>query len=170
MNKLFDIIIKNIDRIKSKINDIELEKQELSGNIIENKIDRLNLSETFDLSRIRYDLGIKLKNDNLVKIDSKLLEIDREGNLYFISVSNPKEKELIGKAEDCLYEFDLYNEEWKKVDLVRMLSTTNFTIKGSKLKEISKAILENKGLELYSDINKNRKLGGVELYEQRINY
>ena len=26
MNKLFDIIIKNIDRIKSKINDIELEK------------------------------------------------------------------------------------------------------------------------------------------------
>ena len=157
MNKIFDIIIKNIDRIKSKINDIELEKQELSGNIIENKIDRLNLSETFDLSRIRYDLGIKLKNDNLVKIDSKLLEIDREGNLYFISAINQKEKELIGKAENCLYEFDLYNEEWKKVDLVRMLSTTNFTIKGSKLKEINKAILENKGLELYYNINKNKE-------------
>ena len=67
MNKLFDIIIKNIDRIKSKINDIELEKQELSGNIIENKNKRLNLSETFDISRIRYDYGIKLKNDNLVR-------------------------------------------------------------------------------------------------------
>ena len=57
------------------------------------------------------------------------------------------------------------NEEWKKADLVRMLSTTNFTIKGSKLKEINKAILENKGLELYYNINKNRKIGGLNLYE-----
>lgn len=165
MNKLFDIIIKNIDRIKSKINDIELEKQELSGNIIENKNKRLNLSETFDISRIRYDYGIKLKNDNLVRMNSKLLEIDTDGNLYFLNVNNPKEKEIIGKVENCLYEFDIFNEEWKKADIVRILSSTNFVIKGSKLKELSKAILENKGLELYSNINKNRKLGGLNLYE-----
>ena len=43
------------------MDEIELEKQQLSGNVIKNKIDRLNLSETFDLSRIRYDYGIKLK-------------------------------------------------------------------------------------------------------------
>lgn len=165
MNKLFDIIIKNIDRIKSKINDIELEKQELSGNIIENKNKRLNLSETFDISRIRYDYGIKLKNDNLVRMNSKLLEIDTDGNLYFLNVNNPKEKEIIGKVENCLYEFDIFNEEWKKADIVRILSSTNFEIKGSKLKELNKAILENKGLELYSNINKNRKLGGLNLYE-----
>lgn len=165
MNNLFSIIIKMFDKIKSKINDMELEKQQLSGNFIENKVDRLNLSETFDLSRIRYDFGIKLRNDSLVKIDSKLLEIDREGNLYFISVNNPKEKELIGKAEICLYEFDLLNEEWKKADLIRMLSTTNFTIRCNKLKEISKAILENRGQELFSNINKNRKIGGLYLNE-----
>ena len=165
MNKLFDIIAKNINRIKSKMDEIELEKQQLSGNVIKNKIDRLNLSETFDLSRIRYDYGIKLKNDNLIRIDSKLLEIDSDGNLYFINASNPNEKEVIRKAEICLYEFDILNEEWKKADLVRMLSTTNFTIKGSKLKEINKAILENKGLELYYNINKNRKIGGLNLYE-----
>ena len=165
MNKIFDIIINNIDRIKSKINDIELEKQELSGNIIENKNKSLNLSETFDISRIRYDYGIKLKNDSLVRMNSKLLEIDTDGNLYFLNVSNPKEKEIIGKVENCLYEFDIFKEEWKKADIVRILSSTNFTIKGSKLKEISKAILENKGLEIYSDINKNRKLGGLNLYE-----
>lgn len=165
MNKLFDIIIKNIDRIKSKINDIELEKQELTGNIIENKNKRLNLSETFDISRIRYDYGIKLKNDNLVRMNSKLLEIDTDGNLYFLNVNNPKEKEIIGKVENCLYEFDIFNEEWKKADIVRILSSTNFAIKGSKLKELNKAILENKGLELYSNINKNRKLGGLNLYE-----
>ena len=165
MNKLFDIIAKNINRIKSKMDEIELEKQQLSGNVIKNKIDRLNLSETFDLSRIRYDYGIKLKNDNLIRIDSKLLEIDSDGNLYFINASNPNEKEVIGKAEICLYEFDILNEKWKKADLVRMLSTTNFTIKGSKLKEINKAILENKGLELYYNINKNRKIGGLNLYE-----
>lgn len=165
MNKLFDIIAKNINRIKSKMDEIELEKQQLSGNVIKNKIDRLNLSETFDLSRIRYDYGIKLKNDNLIRIDSKLLEIDSDGNLYFINASNPNEKEVIGKAEICLYEFDILNEEWKKANLVRMLSTTNFTIKGSKLKEINKAILENKGLELYYNINKNRKIGGLNLYE-----
>ena len=47
------------------MDEIELEKQQLSGNVIKNKIDRLNLSETFDLSRIRYDYGIKLKNDNV---------------------------------------------------------------------------------------------------------
>jgi len=169
LNKLFDIIIKNIDRIKSKINDIELEKQELSGNIIENKNKRLNLSETFDISRIRYDYGIKLKNDNLVRMNSKLLEIDTDGNLYFLNVNNPKEKEIIGKVENCLYEFDIFNEEWKKADIVRILSSTNFAIKGSKLKELSKAILENKGLELYSNINKNRKLGGLNLYEWWIN-
>lgn len=165
MNRFFDIIIKMFDRIKSRINDIELEKQQLSGKILENKVDRLNLSETFDLSRIRYDYGIKLKNDNLVRMNSKLLEIDREGNLYFINISNLKEKEIIGKVDNCLYEFDLLNEEWKKADIVRILSNTNFAIKGSKLKEISKAIFENNGLELYSDINKNRKLGGLNLYE-----
>ena len=143
MNKLFDIIIKNIDRIKSKINDIELEKQELSGNIIENKNKRLNLSETFDISRIRYDYGIKLKNDNLVRMNSKLLEIDTDGNLYFLNVNNPKEKEIIGKVENCLYEFDIFDEEWKKADIVRILSSTNFAIKGSKLKELSKAILHS---------------------------
>ena len=165
MNRFFDIIIKMFDRIKSRINDIELEKQQLSGKILENKVDRLNLSETFDLSRIRYDYGIKLKNDNLVRMNSKLLEIDREGNLYFINISNPKEKEIIGKVDNCLYEFDLLNEEWKKADIVRILSNTDIAIKGSKLKEISKAIFENNGLELYSDINKNRKLGGLNLYE-----
>lgn len=165
MNKIFDIIIKNIDKIKSKIKDIEVEKQQLSGKIIENKINRLNLSETFDLSRIRYDYGIKLKNDNLVRMNSKLLEIDREGNLYFLNVSNQNEKEVIGNVENCLYEFDLLNEEWKKADIVRMLSNTNFTIKGSKLKETSKSILENNELELYSNIYKNRKMRGLNLYE-----
>lgn len=165
MNKIFDIIIKNINNVKSKIKDIELEKMQLSGKIIENKQERLNLAETFDLSRIRYDYGIKLRNDNLVRINSKLLELDREGNLYFLNASNPKEKEIIGKAENCLYEFDIFKEEWKKDDIVRILSSTNFAIKGSKLKEISKAILENNSLELYSNINKNRKLGGLNLYE-----
>lgn len=165
MNKIFDIIIKNVDMIKSKIKDIEIEKQQLSGKIIDNKSERLNLSETFDLSRIRYDYGIKLKNDNLVRMNSKLLEIDRDGNLYFLNISNPNEKEVIGKVENCLYEFDLLNEEWKKADIVRILSNTNFTIKGSKLKEISKAILENNELELYSNINKNRRTGGLNLYE-----
>jgi len=165
LNKIFDIIIKNIDNVKSKIKDIELEKMQLSGKIIENKQERLNLAETFDLSRIRYDYGIKLRNDNLVRINSKLLELDREGNLYFLNASNPKEKEIIGKVENCLYEFDIFNEEWKKADIVRILSSTNFAIKGSKLKEISKAILENNSLELYSNINKNRKLGGLNLYE-----
>ena len=149
MNKIFDIIIKNINNVKSKIKDIELEKMQLSGKIIENKQERLNLAETFDLSRIRYDYGIKL----------------RKGNLYFLNASNPKEKEIIGKAENCLYEFDIFKEEWKKADIVRILSSTNFAIKGSKLKEISKAILENNSLELYSNINKNRKLGGLNLYE-----
>jgi hypothetical protein len=153
--------------IKSKIESIEEEKQELSGNTIENTIDKLNLSETFDISRIRYDYGIKLKNDNLVKVNSKLLEIDKDGNLYFLN-DNPKEKIEVGKVEDCLYEFDLYNEEWKKADIVRILSCTNFVIKGSKLKEISKAILENRGLEFYTSINKNKnniKFGGLSIYE-----
>ena len=104
-NKIFDIIIKNINNVKSKIKDIELEKMQLSGKIIENKQERLNLAETFDLSRIRYDYGIKLRNDNLVRINSKLLELDREGNLYFLNASNPKEKEIIGKAENCFTYF-----------------------------------------------------------------
>ena len=167
MKSFINICINLFNNIKSKINDIELEKQELSGNVIKNTIERLNLSETFDLSRIRYDYGIKLKNDNLVKVNSELLEIDKDGNLYFLNY-NPKEKIEVGKAEDCLYEFDLYKEEWKKADIVRILSYTNFVIKGSKLNEISKAILENKGIELYSNINKNRsnlKFGGLSLYE-----
>lgn len=158
-------VIKILNNIKSKIKSIELEKQELSGNIIENKVDRLNLSETFDIGRIRYDYGIKLKNDNLVRMNSKLLEIDTDGNLYFLNVSNRKEKLKIGKVEDCLYEFDLFNEEWRKADIVRILSCTNFVIRGSKLKEISKALLENRGIDLYSNINKNRKFGGLSLYE-----
>lgn len=165
MNILLDIIIQKINKMKSKINQIELEKQELSGKIVRNNVDRLNLSETFDLSRIRYDYGIKLKNDSLVKIDSKLLEVDKEGNLYFLNVSNPSEKEVVGKVEDCLYEYDLFNEEWKKADIVRILSSTNFTVQCSKLKEISKAILENRDIELYSNINKNRNIGGLKLYK-----
>lgn len=166
-----NLIIKKIQclykYIKSKIESIETEKQQLSGNIIENTVDELNLSETFDMSRIRYDYGIKLKNDTLVKVNSDLLEIDKEGNLYFLN-DNPKEKIEVGKVEDCLYEFDLYNEEWKKADIVRILSCTDFVIKGSKIKEISKAILENRGLELYTSINKNRKSiksGGLSIYE-----
>ena len=154
-------------QIKLKIEESEEEKKQLSGNIVKNTVDTLNLSETFDISRIRYDYGIKLKNDSLVKVNSELLEIDQEGNLYFLN-ENPKEKIEVGKVEDCLYEFDLYNEEWKKADIVCILSCTNFIIKGSKLKEISKAILENKGIEFYSNINKNKsniKLGGLSIYE-----
>lgn len=167
MNKMLNLCVRVLDNIKSKIKSIELEKQELSGNVIENATDRFNLSETFDISRIRYDYGIKLKNDNLVKVNSKLLEIDKDGNLYFLN-DNPKEKIEVGKVEDCLYEFDLYNEEWKKADIVRILSCTNFVIKGSKLKEISQAILENRGLEFYTSINNNKnniKFGGLSIYE-----
>ena len=151
--------MRTFNSIKSKINDIELEKLQLSGNIIENKVDRLNLSETFDFSRIRYDFGIKLKNDNLVKVNSKLLEIDVDGNLYFLNIANLKEKIKIGKVEECLYEFDLFNQEWKKANIVRILSSTNFFIKNSKQKEIS----ENRSIELYSNINKNIKFGGLSL-------
>ena len=42
MNKIFDIIIKNINNVKSKIKDIELEKMQLSGKIIENKQDNMS--------------------------------------------------------------------------------------------------------------------------------
>ena len=63
MNKVLSWCMQTFDNIKSKINDIELEKLQLSGKIVENTVDRLNLSETFDFSRIRYDFGIKLKND-----------------------------------------------------------------------------------------------------------
>lgn len=167
MNTFTKICKEMLDSIKYKIKSIELEKQELSGNIIKNTKARLNLSETFDISRIRYDYGIKLKNDNIVKINSKLLEIDTDGNLYFLDINNNK-KNKIGKVEQCLYEFDLYNEEWKKADIVRILSCTNFVVKGSKLKEISRAVLENNSIELYSNINKNRnniKFGGLSLYE-----
>lgn len=163
MNKVLNWCMQTFDNIKSKINDIELEKLQLSGKIVENKVDRLNLSETFDFNRIRYDFGIKLKNDNLVKVNSKLLEIDVDGNLYFLNIANLKEKIKIGKVEDCLYEFDLFKQEWKKADIVRILGNTNFVIKGSKLKEISKEILENRSIELYSSINKNSKFGGLSL-------
>lgn len=158
-----NVIIRFIHSIKSKINDIEFEKQQLSGKIIENKVNRLNLSETFDISRIKYDFGIKLKNDSLVKVNSKLLEIDTDGNLYFLNINNLKEKQKVGKVEDCLYEFDLFKQEWKKADIVRILGNTNFVIKGSKLKEIRKMILENRSIEIYSDINKNGKIGGLSL-------
>ena len=163
MSKCFNWCIQIFNNIKSKINDIEFEKQQLSGKIIENKVNRLNLSETFDISRIKYDFGIKLKNDSLVKVNSKLLEIDTDGNLYFLNINNLKEKQKVGKVEDCLYEFDLFKQEWKKADIVRILGNTNFVIKGSKLKEIRKMILENRSIEIYSDINKNGKLGGLSL-------
>lgn len=163
MNKFLNWCIQIFNNIKLKINDIEFEKQQLSGKIIENKVNRLNLSETFDLSRIKYDFGIKLKNDSLVKVNSKLLEIDRDGNLYFLNINNLKEKQRVGKVEECLYEFDLFKQEWKKADIVRILGNTNFVIKGSKLKEIRKIIVENRSIELYSDINKNRKIGGLSL-------
>ena len=163
MNKVLSWFTQTFDNIKSKINDIELEKLQLSGKIVENTVDRLNLSETFDFNRIRYDFGIKLKNDNLVKVNSKLLEIDVDGNLYFLNIANLKGKIKIGKVEDCLYEFDLFKQEWKKANIVRILGNTNFVIKGSKLKEISKEILENKSIELYSSINKNSKFGGLSL-------
>ena len=125
MNKFLNWCIQIFNNIKLKINDIEFEKQQLSGKIIENKVNRLNLSETFDLSRIKYDFGIKLKNDSLVKVNSKLLEIDRDGNLYFLNINNLKEKQRVGKVEECLYEFDLFKQEWKKADIVRILGNTN---------------------------------------------
>ena len=80
-----------------------------------------------------------------------------------MNVNDLKEKIKVGKVEDCLYEFDLFNQEWKKANLVRILSNTNFIIKGSKLKKISKVILENRSMELYSNINKNSKFGGLSL-------
>ena len=87
--------------------------------------------------------------------------------LNIVDNSNFKKEyeEIFINNIERFYEFDIFNEEWKKADIVRILSSTNFAIKGSKLKELSKAILENKGLELYSNINKNRKLGGLNLYE-----
>lgn len=160
-----NLIIRLLDKAKDKLNDIELEKQELSGNIIVNKEEILNLSETFDITRIRYDYGIKLPNDSLVKVKSKFLEIDKEGNLYYLINDDSNEREIVGKVEDCLYEYDLFYEEWNKADLVRILGSTNFVIKCSKLKEIKREILENKGMELYEDINKNRIYGGLSLYE-----
>lgn len=152
MNKLLQLIIKIFDDIKVKINDMEIEKQQLAGKVIENKVDKLNLSETFDLSRIRYDFGIKIKNDSLVKVKCESLTIDQEGNLYFLDKDN-KEELKIGDVEEYLYEYDIYKQEWKKADIVRMLGTTNFTIKGNKQLKINKAILENNDLELYSNIN-----------------
>lgn len=153
-----------LNNVKEKIEKAKLEEQELAGNIIKNEENKIVLAEVCDLSRIRYDYGIKLKNDNLVKVKSDLLIIDDNGTLYFFDKKTNEELE-VGKVEENLYEFDVYKQEWKKADIVSILACANFSIKNTKLKEIDKRILENRDNEFYTDISK-LKLGGMIANEQ----
>ena len=156
-----------LNNVKEKIEKAKLEEQELAGNIIKNEENKIVLAEVCDLSRIRYDYGIKLKNDNLVKVKSDLLIIDDNGILYFLDKTN--EELEVGKVEENLYEFDIYKQEWKKADIVSILACANFSIKNTKLKEIDKRILENRDNEFYTDISKKHnklKLGGMIANEQ----
>lgn len=157
-----------LNNVKEKIEKAKLEEQELAGNIIKNEENKIVLAEVCDLSRIRYDYGIKLKNDNLVKVKSDLLIIDDNGILYFLDKKTNEELE-VGKVEENLYEFDVYKQEWKKADIVSILACANFSIKNTKLKEIDKRILENRDNEFYTDISKKHnklKLGGMIANEQ----
>ena len=143
-----------LNNVKEKIEKAKLEEQELAGNIIKNEENKIVLAEVCDLSRIRYDYGIKLKNDN--------------GILYFLDKKTNEELE-VGKVEENLYEFDVYKQEWKKADIVSILACANFSIKNTKLKEIDKRILENRDNEFYTDISKKHnklKLGGMIANEQ----
>ena len=155
-----------LNNVKEKIESTKREEDELAGNIIKNTVDKINLAEVYDLSRIRFDYGIKLKNDNLVKVKSDLLIINENGILYFLDNKNSEELE-VGSVEEYLYEFDVYKQEWKKADVISILACANFSVKSSKLKEADKIILENKNNEFYSVItNRQRKLGGMIFNEE----
>lgn len=141
----------------------KIENQELTGNIIKNKENKINLSESCDLSRLRYDYGIRLQNDNIIKVKCNQLIVNEEGLLYFLDEQNNEELE-VGKVEDYLYEFDIFKQEWKKADIINILVNLDFSVK--RLKEAEKKIIENRNLDFYSDIyNKNFEIKGVEIYE-----
>lgn len=152
-----------LDKVIRKVENIKIEQKELSGNVIVNEKKQINLSDIFDMRRLKYDYGIKLKNDNLVKVKSELLVIDENGELYFID-QRKNEPIEVGQVDEYLYEYDIYKQEWKKADVSRLLISANFSIKNNKLKEVNKKILENRNCDLYNDIfnhYKNFKLGGI---------
>lgn len=148
-----------LDNVKDKIELAKQEENQLAGNIIENSVAKINLASVNDLSRIRYEYGILLKNDNLVKVKSELLIIDEKGILYYLDKENNEELE-VGKVEDYLYEFDVYKQEWKKADVISILACANFSVKNKKLKEADKLILENRNNEFYSSISNNQRCFG----------
>ena len=136
---------------KLNIEKDKLEKQELSENIVKNRVSKIKLSESCDFSRIRYDYGIRLQNDNIVKVKSIQLILDEYGMLYFVDKKQNQELE-IGNIEDYLYEFDIYKQEWKKADVISILVNLDFSIKDNKLKKADKRIIENRNLDFYSNI------------------
>lgn len=136
---------------KLNIEKDKLEKQELSENIVKNRVSKIKLSESCDFSRIRYDYGIRLQNDNIVKVKSNQLILDEYGMLYFVDKKQNQELE-IGNIEDYLYEFDIYKQEWKKADVISILVNLDFSIKDNKLKKADKRIIENRNLDFYSNI------------------
>lgn len=156
-----------LEEKKLNIEKNKLEEQELSGNIVKNKVSKIQLSESCDLSRIRYDYGIRLQNDNIVKVKSDQLVLDEYGMLYFLDEKQNEELE-IGNIEEYLYEFDIYKQEWRKADVENILVNADFSIKDSKLKEVDKKIMENRNLDFYSNIyRKNFEVRGVGVYEKQ---
>lgn len=155
-----------LNNVKERIENDRIEEQELSGNIIENSASRIILAEVCDISRIRFDYGIRLKNDNLVKVKSELLIIDDNGILYYLDKQQNEELE-VGNVEDYLYEYDVYKQEWKKADIITILTNANFKVKSKNLQEVEKNIIENRNMDFYSGISNNRlKLGGMIYNEQ----
>ncbi|WP_304683119.1 hypothetical protein [uncultured Clostridium sp.] len=162
-----ELLLKLKEYIKEIILNKDEEKrenQELTGNIIRNKVSKINLSENYDFNRLRYDYGIRLKNDSIVKVKSNQLIINEEGLLYFLDEQNNEELE-VGKIEDYLYEFDIFKQEWKKADIISILVNLDFSVK--RLKEADKMIIENRNINFYSNIcNNNFEIKGVEVYER----
>lgn len=155
------------EQLRKKVKKNKLEEQELSGSIVKNRVSKINLSENYDLSRIRYDYGIRLKNDSVVKVKSNQLVLDEYGILYILDKKQNKELE-IGNIEDYLYEFDIYKQEWRKADVVCILINADFSIKDGKLKKVDKKIIENRDLAFYSNIcRKKLEVRGVGVYEKQ---
>ena len=155
-----------LNNVKEKIQCEKIEEQELSGNIVKNTVNKIILGEVCDISRIRFDYGIRLKNDNLVKVKSELLIVDENGILYYLDKEANEELE-VGNVEEYLYEYDIYKQEWQKADIITILTNANFCVKNKKLQEVEKNILENRNIDFYSGISNNRMKLGVMIYNEQ---
>ena len=103
-----------LNNVKEKIENDKIEEQELSGNIVKNSTSRIILAEVCDISRIRFDYGIRLKNDNLVRTSGERSLVKKLNlrNDFYTKASVPLV--CIGRTEgEIIYEIRICSNYWK---------------------------------------------------------